>query len=156
MTTIRPARASDAPAMATLYRRSVEGLGARDYSPEQVRAWAGQGPDAARFAAKLADGRRCWIAEDDAGATQGFVDLEGDGHVDFLYVDPGAAAQGVAGRLLDEVDGAARLAGLSRLFVEASETARPLFERRGWRVVGRRDFHVAGVPIHNWAMQLTL
>jgi putative acetyltransferase len=153
---IRPARAVDAVAMATLYRRSVEGLGARDYSTEQVRAWAGQGPDAGRFQAKLSDGRRCWIAESDAGTMQGFVDLEADGHVAFLYVDPDAAGQGVARRLLGRVEAEARAARMSHLHVEASETARPVFERRGWTVVARHDFKVAGVPIHNWAMELRL
>lgn len=156
VTTIRAATGADAEAMAALYRRSVEALGARDYSPEQVRAWAEQGPDAARFRAKLADGRRCWIAESDAGAMQGFVDLEADGHVDFLYVHPDASRQGVSRRLLERIEADARAARVARLFVEASETARPVFEDRGWTVVARRDFEVAGVPIHNWAMELAL
>jgi len=38
------------------------------------------------------------------------------------------------------------------LFVEASELAKPLFERRGYAVEARRDFEVDGVPIHNWLM----
>lgn len=156
MTKIREATPDDAPAMAMLYRRSVLALGARDYAPDQVHAWSEQGPDAARLRAKLADGRRCWIAEDDSGALQGFVDLEADGHVDFLYVDPAAAGRGVARRLLYEVERAARDAGLERLFVEASETARPVFGTRGWTVVSRRDLEIAGVPIHNWAMDLRL
>ena len=156
MTTIRAATAADAEAMAALYRRSVEALGARDYAPEQVRAWAEQGPDAARFRAKLADGRRCWIAEDGAGIVQGFADLEAGGHLDFLYVDPDATGRGVARRLLERVEADARAAGMERLFAEASETARPVFERCGWTVVERRDFEVAGVPIHNWAMELAL
>jgi putative acetyltransferase len=50
----------------------------------------------------------------------------------------------------------ARAAGISRLFVEASENARPVFERAGFIVMRRRDFDVGGVAIHNYAMERTL
>lgn len=153
---LRPATGADAPAMAALYARSVRALGARDYASEQVEAWIANGPTAERFGQKLADGRRCWIACDEHGGPMGFADLEPDGHVDFLYVDPEAAGRGIAGRLLDAIEAAARARGLTRLHVEASETAKPVFLKRGWVIVARRDFDVAGVAIHNWAMELTL
>lgn len=149
-------RADDAEAMAGVYRRSVRALGARDYSAEQVEAWAGQGPDAARFRRKIGDGRRGWVAVDVQGHVCGFVDLEADGHVDFLYVDPDQAGQGIAGKLLAELEQAARSAGLTRLYVEASETARPVFERHGYAAKGRRDFEIGDVAIHNHAMERLL
>ena len=156
MITLRVVRDSDAEAMAEVYRRSVRGLGAKDYTPAQVEAWASRGPDAARFRQKIADGRKGWVALDPEGQVCGFVDLEADGHVDVLYVDPEQAGQGIAGRLLTEVERAARSAGLSRLYVEASETARPVFERRGYTMVTRRDFEIGSVAIHNYAMERTL
>ena len=156
MITLRALREDDADAMAEVYRRSVRALGALDYTPEQVEAWASRGPDAARFRQKIADGRQGWVAVDSEGRVCGFVDLEADGHVDFLYVDPGQAGQRVAGRLLAEVEQAARSAGLTRLYVEASETARPVFERHGYTVVRRRDFEIGDVAIHNHAMERTL
>lgn len=48
------------------------------------------------------------------------------------------------------------LSGARRLHAEASETARPVFERAGFSVTARRDFEVAGVPIHNWAVEKSL
>ena len=149
-------REGDADAMADVYRRSVRALGAQDYAPEQVEAWASRGPDAVRFRQKIMDGRKGWVAVDAKGHVCGFVDLESDGHVDFLYVDPDHAGQGVAGRLLTELEQGARSAGLRRLYVEASETARPVFERHGYSVAGRRDFEISGVAIHNYAMERTL
>ena len=156
MITLRAMREDDADAMAEVYRRSVRALGARDYTPEQVEAWASRGPDAARFRQMIADGRRGWVAVDAEGGVCGFVDLEADGHVDFLYVDPDRAGQGVAGRLLTEVGQAARSTGLKHLYVEASETARPVFERHGYTVTRRRDFEIGEVAIHNYAMERTL
>ncbi len=149
-------REGDAEAMAGVYRRSVRALGARDYTPEQVDAWASRGPDAARFRQKIGDGRQGWVAIDPESHICGFVDLEADGHVDFLYVDPEQAGQGVAGRLLAQVEQAARSAGLTRLYVEASETARPVFERHGYSANKRREFQIGDVAIHNYAMERTL
>ncbi|MFN3817341.1 hypothetical protein [Brevundimonas sp.] len=39
---------------------------------------------------------------------------------------------------------------------EASEAARRVFLKRGYAVVERRDFEVAGVAIHNYAMERRL
>ncbi|MBB3032974.1 hypothetical protein [Alteriqipengyuania lutimaris] len=55
--------------------------------------------------------------------------------------------------------------GATRLYTEASELARPAFERAGYHgaferagyhVSHRRDFEVDGVAIHNFAMEKVL
>lgn len=139
--------------MAALYVRAVREIGARDYSPAQVEAWAGGEPRAGLFHRKMADGRRCWVALDGDGQVSAFVDLEADGHIDFLYAAPEVAGTGVAGALLDVLETAAVGSGLKRLYVEASEPARRFFSRRGYDLLHRRDFDVGGVAIHNYAME---
>ena len=153
---LRPFREDDAEGLAAVYERAVRVIGARDYSAEQVEAWVAQGPRAERLRQKITDGRRGWVAVDDADRVMGFADLEADGHIDFLYVDPDAAGQGVAARMLDELERVARSTGVERLYVEASEPARRVFERRGYRVTERRDFEIGGVGIHNYAMERRL
>lgn len=153
MTRVRPFQDADVEAMATLYERAVREIGARDYNPAQVEAWIGREPRAPRFREKMADGRRCWIALDNSGQVAAFVDLEADGHIDFLYAAPEAAGHGVAATLLDVLEAAARESGLKRLYVEASEPARRFFNRRGYALLNRRDFEVGGVAIHNYAME---
>jgi putative acetyltransferase len=142
--------------MAALYRRSVRALGPSDYTPVQVEAWAGAGPTALRFAERMEDGRQAFVVEREDGVLQGFADLEADGHIDFLYVAPEAKGRGVADRLLDAVEQAARSAEIHRLFSEASEAARRFFVRRGFVVLHRRNFEVGGVPIHNYAVEKRL
>ena len=51
---LRPALPADAPALAALFRASVEKLGAEDYSEAQVEAWSALADDEAEFAKKLA------------------------------------------------------------------------------------------------------
>lgn len=156
MLMLRPFRESDAEAMAGVYERAVREIGARDYSAEQVAAWVGQGPRAERFRQMITDGRHGWVVVDDANRVVGFADLEADGHIDFLYVDPDVAGQGVATLMLDELERVARSTGITRLYVEASEPARRVFERRGYTVTTRRDFEIGGVAIHNYAMERLL
>ncbi len=155
-TTVRPYRAADAPALSRLYRRSVEGLGPRAYSAAQVAAWASLCPTAEEIAARAGDGRLLLVAVDADDRPLAFGDLERDGHIDLLYCAPEAAGRGVAAALYAELERAARAAGMARLYAEASETARGFFERQGFAVVARRDLAVAGVAIHNYAVEKRL
>jgi len=151
---VRPYQSSDAAALSALYEASVRGLGARDYAPAQIEAWASLAPSADDLDGRMADGRSRLVAvtKDIAG----FIDMEVDGHIDLLYVAPDATGLGVARTLLETAEALAPLSGARRLYAEASETARPVFERLGFSVIARRDFEVAGVPIHNWAVEKTL
>lgn len=151
---VRPYQASDAAALSALYEASVRTLGARDYSAAQIDAWASLTPSAEILDGRMADGRTRLVALTDDIA--GFIDVETDGHIDLLYVAPAAAGFGVARTLLETAEALAPLSGAGRLYAEASETARPVFERLGFSVVARREFEVAGVAIHNWAVEKAL
>ncbi|HYD27448.1 GNAT family N-acetyltransferase [Brevundimonas sp.] len=151
---IRPYQPSDAADLSALYEASVRALGARDYSANQIDAWASLTPSSESLEARMNDGRMRLVAVMDEVA--GFVDIEADGHIDLLYVAPAKAGQGVSRLLLETAEALAPLLGAGRLYAEASETARPVFERLGYSVVGRRDFDIAGTSIHNWAVEKTL
>ena len=151
---VRPYQSSDAAVLSALYEDAVRGLGARDYSPAQIEAWASLTPSSDDLDRRMADGRTRLVAV--AEDIVGFIDVEPDGHVDLLYVAPAAAGRGVARVLLETAEALAPLSGANRLYAEASETARPVFERLGFSVIARRDFEVAGVRIHNWAVEKTL
>lgn len=151
---IRPFQIEDAAALSALYAASVRALGARDYSVAQIEAWASLTPSAEALIDRMRDGRSRLVAVIDD--IVGFIDVEADGHIDLLYVAPAAAGLGVARALLETAEALAPLSGAGRLYAEASETARPVFERLGYSVICRRDFEVAGVPIHNWAVEKPL
>jgi len=153
---IRRARPGDADAIADIHRRSVIGIGPRDYSPDQVAAWVGRTPSADVVRTRNADGRTVLVAVGADDRPVAFGDLEADGHIDVLYCAPEAAGQGIASALYDRLEQTARDAGLTRLHVEASEAARRLFAHKGFRELHRRDLEIEGVAIHNFAMQKEL
>jgi len=153
---VRPFHPDDAPSLADLYVRSVRGIGLRHYLPEQVAAWAGLGPSAERLCALMEDGRMRWLAVGEGGGPLAFADLEPDGHIHFLYTAPEAVGRGAAAAVYARLEQQAREMGIAKLHAEASEAARRFFLKQGFTVTARRDFEVAGVPIHNYAVEKVL
>lgn len=149
----RDYRDGDAAAMATIYYDAVRQLGPRRYSAEQVAAWAPEVPSPSALARRAEDGRATIVAEDAAGRLLGFADLEPNGHIDLFYCRPEMAGSGLASELLDTLLARAAALGIGALHVEASELARSLFERKGFRMVERQDFLLGSVAIHNYRME---
>jgi len=154
--TLRAFRREDAAALAALFFSSVHEVGSRDYTFEQVAAWAPKPLSPETYIEKAADGRLFLVAEDEEGRLLAYGDLEPDGHIDHLYAHPDAVGRGVASALYAALEAHARAKGMARLYVEASEAAKRLFERRGFTVVKRRDFDLRGTAIHNYAMEKRL
>ena len=150
---IRPFRPDDAAALAALFHAAVHGIGGRHYSPAQVSAWAPMVSSADEVLAQANDGRLTLVAVGADDRPLAYGDLEPDGHIDQLYCCPEFAGSGLAARLYYALEAAAVERDIDRLFVEASEPARRFFRRRGFDEIGRRDFILRGVPIHNFAME---
>ncbi len=148
---IRPFEPSDAEPLAALFHASVREAGIRDYSPEQVAVWSPSQPDPERFLRQIGD-RALFVAVDDDARPIGYGDLEPDGHIDHLYCRPDMIGTGVGSALYAAIEAFAKRAGISILFVEASEGARRLFERRGFGIDARNDFTIDGVAMHNYRM----
>jgi putative acetyltransferase len=145
----------DAGPTLGVFLRAVRVTAARDYTPEQIAAWAPDDVDPAVWAARRAAARtRVAVADD--GAVVGFSDVDESGYVDMMFVDPGAAGQGVATALLDWVVRTARAAGTAELTTHASVTARPFFERRGFVVEAEQHPVRRGVELTNYRMRRTL
>ena len=124
---------NDLAGMIALFRDTVRRVNRRDYSQQQVMAWAPDEIDARKWTHRL-DNKAVWVADLD-GAPVGFIDVARDGLIDMLYVHADHQGTGIASRLLRVVEASARSRGLLRLFTEASITARPFFEHRGFRVI---------------------
>jgi putative acetyltransferase len=154
--TIRAYEPRDAADLADVFFRSVRQVARSAYTATQVRAWAPE-PRTAEWAHREAsDGRLVLVAADADDRPVAYIDLEPDGHIDRVFCTPEAAGQGIASRLYDAVEAAAREQQITSLFTEASELARRLFERKGFAVVERQDLVVRGVAIHNYWMTKAL
>jgi putative acetyltransferase len=151
---LRPFLPADAPLLAEIFRASIEELTAEDYSEAQQQAWAAAADDEDAFAARLAE-RLTLIATLD-GSPVGFVSLEGPERVDMLYVHPAVAGQGVGTILCDALEKIAAGRGTPRLTVEASDTAREFFSRRGYVPQQRNTVSCRGEWLPSTTMEKAL
>jgi putative acetyltransferase len=154
MVTLRMYRPEDAPALLTLFRDTIRRVNSRDYTPEQVRAWASDDIDPQAWADRFA-GRFVAVAEE-AGWSVGFADLEASGHIDRVFVSADHQGRGVARLLLSAVVAEAQRRGVARLFLEASITARPFFESQGFVVLTPQVVTLRGVEFVNYRMERAL
>jgi putative acetyltransferase len=147
---LRPFVPADAKRCAEIFRSSIDELAADDYDADQREAWASASADESAFAAGLA-GALTLIAVID-GAAVGFASLKGTDVIDMLYVDPEYAGQGAGAALIDALTKLASARGAKRLTAEASEGARPLFERLGFRAEKRNLVRVGEEWLTNTTM----
>jgi putative acetyltransferase len=73
-----------------------------------------------------------------------------------LYIDPQAKGQGIATTLCDALEKLAGARGATKLSVDASDTARGLFEKRGYQALHRQTIDCFGEWLGNTAMEKRL
>jgi putative acetyltransferase len=150
---LRPFLPADLPILAEIFAASIKELAAEDYSGDQVTAWAAQAEEE-RFAARLAE--QLTLVATLGHSPVGFASLRGKDEIDMLYVHPGAARQGVATVLVDALEKLAAARGASRLTVDASDTALPFFQLRGYSAEQRNTVELGGEWFANTSMKKDL
>jgi putative acetyltransferase len=151
---LRPYLPADARRCAEIFRSSIEELAAEDYDEEQREAWASRADDEQAFGARLAEALTLIAAID--GAIAGFASLKGAEEIDMLFVAPEFARQGVGRTLVDALTRLAEARGAKRLTTEASDVAKPLFERLGFAAQKRNLVRKGEQWLANTTMTKTL
>ena len=147
---VRPFLPADAPLLREIFRDSIEELTADDYTEAQQEAWASTADDVADFAAKLS-GQLTLVATLE-GSPVGFASLFGKDNIDMLYVHPAATGQGVGAMLVDALEKLAGARGVTKLAVDASDSARGFFEKRGYVAQQRNSISIGD----EWLANTTL
>ena len=147
---LRPFLPADASTVAHIFRESIAELTADDYSEAQQEAWASAADDEAQFAQKL--GKQLTLVATLQGSPIGFASLASNDRVDMLYVHPAAAGQGAGAMLADALEKLAAARGAKKLSVDASDTARRFFEKRGFVAQQRNSVSIGD----EWLANTTL
>lgn len=152
---IRRFRAGDAPALYEVFHSAIHLVAARDYSAEQLAAWAPEAPDLDEWAARMR-GINPFVAEMDDGVIVGYADVQADGYIDHFYVSGRHPRQGIGSRLMQRLHEEARGLGCAELYSHVSLTAQPLFLRHGFMLVEQRRPVLRGVTFSNALMRKRL
>jgi putative acetyltransferase len=149
---VRAYQSADREGVVDVFVRAIRESASRDYSPSQTEAWSAI--DRAN-AWSAVGGCLIWVAVVNE-LVVGFTDLEPSGHLDHMYVHPEHEGRGIASALLSCLEEAARRQGLGRIFTEASITARPFFEKRGFKVLTSQVVEFRAEKFTNFRMEKLL
>lgn len=154
---IRPVAIGEEIALLAIFQSSVRGLAGRDYTPEQIEAWAPASIDSdyrTQWIARI-QANRPWVAEVD-GRPAGFADLQRSGYIDHFFVAAQWAGQGVGGALMRHLHDVALSQGIAELFAHVSLTAQPFFRRAGFFLEAEQYPVVRGIALRNAVMRKIL
>jgi len=143
----------DAAAITNIFPESVRGLAGQYYTTEQVEAWAGRAGSIEQVAKRCGDGRIVLVATVQNDTPIAFADMEMNGHIDMLFGLKEWARRGIASTLLSLIERYAIKNGVTRLFAEASEGAKPVFIKAGFTMLRQRDFLMGATPIHHYLVE---
>ncbi|MBT2288722.1 GNAT family N-acetyltransferase [Paenibacillus albidus] len=148
---IRKFKDTDINPIVSLFYDTVHTVNKRDYSQEQLNAWAPKEEEILkRETWKDSLSQNVTYVADIKGTLVGFSDLTPYGRLNRLYVHKDYQGQGIAAALVNILEVEARGLGLLEVDTEASITAKPFFERLGYRIIQSQLVERKGVRLANW------
>ncbi|MDD6237394.1 MAG: GNAT family N-acetyltransferase [Clostridiales bacterium] len=137
-----------------LFRDTVHTVNRTDYSEQQLEAWAPESMSVEQWENSLAAHHS--IVVEYNGTMIGFGDLILTGYLDRLYVHKDYQRRGVGTAITDRLEQYAADNGISVVTTDASITAKPFFEKRGYRTVREQTVIRRGQTLTNYRMKLLL
>ena len=145
-------RPGDLEELVRLFYETVHTVNPRDYTREQVDAWVPSPESVDREAWGQSLAAHYTVVARRGGEIVGFGDMDDTGYLDKLYVHKDFQGRGAASAITEALEGYAWGLGAAEVTVHASRTARPFFEKRGYRVVKAQQVERRGVLLENFAM----
>ena len=147
---IRRYERGDLEKITMIFHNTVHKVNIKDYTQEQVDAWAPDFIDKEKWNKTLSEHYTFVAVKNDA--IIGFGDIDGSGYLDRLYVHHDYLRQGVATLICNKLE--SMVDSDLTIITHASITAKPFFEKRGYRVVKEQLVERKGVFLKNYIMEL--
>ncbi len=149
---VRSYHESDAPFLAAIYFNTIHIINAKDYSPEQLYAWA------PRSSLEPEDWVRKWKKVPPIVATindkiVGFAEFEANGHIDCFYCHHEYQGCGVGSTLMKRIEDIAKQNNINKIYAEVSITAKPFFETKDFIVKKEQSVVLRGMKLTNFVME---
>lgn len=148
MIVIRKYQPKDCKYLSELFYNTVHTVNAKDYSEEQVNAWATGEVDLAEWNKSLLNNYSIVAVKYDV--IVGFGDIDKTGYLDRLYVHKDYQNQGIATAICDELE---QEFDVNKITAHVSITAKPFFSSRGYRQIKEQQVIRNGVVLTNFVME---
>jgi hypothetical protein len=144
---LRRYKQSDCRELAELFYNTVHTVNAADYNNEQLNAWATGRVDLEAWNKSLQE--HYSIVAVDNGMIVGFGDIDQTGYLDRLYVHADYQGMGIATAICNKLEQSVS----GKIVTHASVTAKPFFEKRGYKVIKEQSVERQGVFLTNYVME---
>ncbi|NYT59310.1 GNAT family N-acetyltransferase [Alcaligenaceae bacterium] len=151
---IRRFKSGDEGALFQVFLSAVHDIASRDYTVEQIKAWAPADFPPELWASRMRE-LQPFVVEVD-GDIAGYADIQTNGYIDHFFVSGAYPRQGVGTQLMNRIHEQAQLIGLNELTSDVSQTAQPFFSHHGFHVVEQRLLTKRGVTLQSGLMRKDL
>ena len=145
---IRRYKTTDCEKTAKLFYETVHSVNARDYIEEQLDVWASKDMDLKKWNKVFLDSLSIVAVCENIIA--GFGNIDETGYLDRLYVHKDYQGKGIGEKICKTLEGFVKSEKFS---VYASITAKPFFEKQGYRVIRENTVERKGVLLKNFYME---
>ncbi|WP_099204880.1 GNAT family N-acetyltransferase [Scatolibacter rhodanostii] len=150
---LRQYKAEDDAEMVKLFQETVHSVNAKDYTKEQQDVWAPKEIELKTWCKAFKESYTV-IAESE-GKMVGFANLDGN-YFDRLFVHKDFQRLGIGAMLAEDIESQAVKKELTYIDVQASITAKPFFERCGYKVIKKQRFKRNNIFMENFVMKKSL
>ncbi|MCR1960333.1 GNAT family N-acetyltransferase [Thomasclavelia cocleata] len=145
----REYQSSDLKEICELFYETITIINKYDYNDEQIRVWSNR--------------RNVLLKQDnffyslytivaiENNKIVGYGNIDKNGYLDHLYVHKNYQRRHIATLLCDKLENYNK--EIKELTVHSSITAKPFFEKRGYKVVKEQTVELDGVNINNYLMK---
>ena len=152
---VRDYRPDDVQALANIYFNTIHKINIQHYTEEQVDVWAPTSSLETEGWAKKFPRTKPIIATV-GDEIVGFAEFEPNGHIDCFYCHHEWIGKGVGSALMKEILQRAKNSHIHLIFAEVSITAKPFFEKWGFRIVTQQTIIRKGIELTNFKMERTV
>ncbi|MCO6147134.1 GNAT family N-acetyltransferase [Flavobacterium sp. NRK1] len=152
--TLRQAVQADLSEMKQLYRETILTVCVNEYDDEQRNMWAASAEKTDRWIDLVND--QLVLLAIKNNVIVGFASLRDGDYLDFMYVHKNYQRQGIAQLLLNAIEDEAKKLNTKIITSDISKTARPFFEKKGYKVIKEQENIRGNVMLVNYKMMKEL
>ncbi|MBU5593348.1 GNAT family N-acetyltransferase [Clostridium sp. MSJ-4] len=147
-------RSEDCKEIIELFYNTVHSVNAKDYNQGQLDVWAPKDIDISQWNKSLSEHYSVVIEEDKV--IIGFGDLDTKGYLDRLFIHKDYQGVGIATMIINEIEKYAKENKIEIITTHSSITAKPFFEKQGYKVVKEQLVERKGQYLTNFIMEKSL
>lgn len=144
---IRKYESTDCKELAELFYNTVHTINAKDYTKEQLDAWASGQVDLEKWDQSFQEHFTVVAVEN--GIIVGFGDIDTTGYFDRLYIHKNNQRKGIATAICDQLESKVQ----GKIVTHASVTAKPFFEKRGYKILKEQQVVRKEIFLKNYVME---